>query len=402
MYKIVFVDDERYILDKIPTAVDWNEAGFELTATFSNAKKAMEYIKSNHVDLLITDIKMPNISGIDLAKFCYENFPEIRVIVLSAYENFEYAKTLMRYNVKDYISKPLLYSDISNALKNAKTDFNKKKASLFSVTHKNKLELQQIFSDIFYNGETTQAQYKKLENNFSIDAEKCLYQIRIISIHNFMDYFDNIWKHPIEKLYSAIDYLIPYESKNCFSFLFRYFLGNIEFIIVSCQEKEFFENVADKISQNLKTDLEKNLNISCEIQISEKTKKLSETKNEPLLHTENNPPVKNEIIEKAVSYIKSHYSETLSLMEMAKYVNLSYKYFGYYFKTYTGKTFKNYVNSYRLEKATELMYDESLTITTICEMVGFGNKTHFYDMFKRKYGLNPNEYRKKLKHGGNF
>ena len=73
MYTFIFADDESIIRDKILRLIDWESFGFSCVGSFSNGRTAMDFLKANHVDLMISDIKMPLVSGLELAKYLYES-----------------------------------------------------------------------------------------------------------------------------------------------------------------------------------------------------------------------------------------------------------------------------------------------------------------------------------------
>ena len=66
MLKVMLVDDEPYILQGLQVLIDWESGGFEIAATCSNGKEALKYLKENHVDLIISDIRMPEMTGLEL------------------------------------------------------------------------------------------------------------------------------------------------------------------------------------------------------------------------------------------------------------------------------------------------------------------------------------------------
>ena len=97
MYKLLLVDDEVLVREAIAENIHWNELGYELLSVCENGKEAIEYIKKNKVDVVITDICMPFIDGIDLSKYIYENHLPINVIIFSGYNEFEYAKKAVKF-----------------------------------------------------------------------------------------------------------------------------------------------------------------------------------------------------------------------------------------------------------------------------------------------------------------
>lgn len=116
MYKVLLVDDEVLIREAVRDNVHWSELGFRLIGTCRNGKEAVEAIQETPPDLLLTDIRMPHMDGIALTRFVYENYPGIKVVIISGYDEFEYAKQAIRYKVIEYILKPISAYELSDTL----------------------------------------------------------------------------------------------------------------------------------------------------------------------------------------------------------------------------------------------------------------------------------------------
>ena len=116
MYKIALCDDERRALNLLSKIIDYSAIGFEVKATFTRGKDLIEYLKENPLDAVITDIKMPGMSGIELAEIIHRDFPQTKVVLISAYRDFEYAHTAFKYDVVSYITKPITQSDFIEGL----------------------------------------------------------------------------------------------------------------------------------------------------------------------------------------------------------------------------------------------------------------------------------------------
>jgi len=112
MYRLLLVDDETEIRNGLSRYFPWHELGFEIVHVCEDGKKALNYISANPVDVVLCDIRMPVMSGIDLARWIHENRLKVKVVFLSGYRDFEYAKQALVYNVKDYIVKPTKYSEL--------------------------------------------------------------------------------------------------------------------------------------------------------------------------------------------------------------------------------------------------------------------------------------------------
>ena len=106
MYKMIIVDDEEAIREGLSRLIDWSEMGFEVEASFRDGKETIEYLKAQDADVVLTDIQMDDISGLEIAKFVYECKPYIKVVILSGFKEFNYAKKAIEYNVEHYLLKP--------------------------------------------------------------------------------------------------------------------------------------------------------------------------------------------------------------------------------------------------------------------------------------------------------
>jgi len=106
MYKLLIVDDEPGIRNGL-ACLDWNPLNIEVAASVENGLAAMKYLEKNNIDIVITDIKMPVMDGLELIEKLHEFNNNIAIIALSGYDDFEYVKHCLKYSVFDYLLKPL-------------------------------------------------------------------------------------------------------------------------------------------------------------------------------------------------------------------------------------------------------------------------------------------------------
>lgn len=129
MFKAIIIDDEKNLRERFMRFFPWEQFDFEVIATAKNGFEGLKLIEDLSPDLVFTDIKMPKMDGIQLASKVNTFFPQTRVVILSAYSDFDYAQSAIKYNVKGYLVKPLLKEDfitLMSTLQSAGT-FNKKK-----------------------------------------------------------------------------------------------------------------------------------------------------------------------------------------------------------------------------------------------------------------------------------
>ena len=128
MYKVLLVDDEVLIREAIRENIHWEEMGFELIASCENGKQAMEVIERTPPDLVLTDIYMPYVDGIELARYIHEQCPDTRTVIISGYDEFEYAKQAVRYQVMEYILKPVTPAELTEVLEKARASLDEARA----------------------------------------------------------------------------------------------------------------------------------------------------------------------------------------------------------------------------------------------------------------------------------
>lgn len=152
MYNLVILDDDVFVLEQFVSAFDWNKMGFKVVASFDLATDCLEYLKTHPVDAILTDIIMPDITGVQLAEQCSLHYPDIGIVFISAYSDFELARSAIRYNVLDYVLKPIDDDDLLRAIEQLKKFLDKKAAigAASSAAPKKRLEssnptIQKIF-----------------------------------------------------------------------------------------------------------------------------------------------------------------------------------------------------------------------------------------------------------------
>ena len=116
MYKVLIVDDEMPALRYLQTIVEKYAPGFEIAESCINGEAALAHLRREHIDLLITDISMPAMDGITLALRAREQQPDIHIIIVTGYADFEYAKGAIQASVDDYILKPVSVSQMKDTL----------------------------------------------------------------------------------------------------------------------------------------------------------------------------------------------------------------------------------------------------------------------------------------------
>ena len=116
MTKVLIVDDEKYVRMGIKSDTDWALIGCEVVGEASNGLEALEVAENTRPDLVVSDIRMPKMDGIELAEKLIEKYPNVKVIFLTAYNEFEYARQAVRIGVSDYLLKPFSDGELEGSI----------------------------------------------------------------------------------------------------------------------------------------------------------------------------------------------------------------------------------------------------------------------------------------------
>ena len=116
--KVLIVDDEPFITQGLSLLIDWEKEGFEIAACLENGKEALQFLEKNEVDLILTDIRMPECSGLELMEKVHEQgLSDAYFIIMSGYDDFGYAQKALRMGCLDYLLKPVDGAELIEILK---------------------------------------------------------------------------------------------------------------------------------------------------------------------------------------------------------------------------------------------------------------------------------------------
>ena len=120
MLRLIIVDDEKIIRESIRSLIDWESLGIEVVGVCKNGLEAYDAILDSYPDIVLTDIKMPGLSGLELIEKLNDTRENIQFIILSGYSEFEYAKQAMRFGIRHYLLKPCNENQIIEAIEDVK------------------------------------------------------------------------------------------------------------------------------------------------------------------------------------------------------------------------------------------------------------------------------------------
>ncbi|TYP71225.1 response regulator [Paenibacillus methanolicus] len=124
MYKVIIVDDEAVVRDGLKNTITWSDHGFTLVGDYANGREALEAVEQHKPDLIISDISMPFMDGLELAAAVSACYPYIKMIILTGFDEFDYAQQALRLKVADFIVKPITAREIRELLDKARAEMD--------------------------------------------------------------------------------------------------------------------------------------------------------------------------------------------------------------------------------------------------------------------------------------
>lgn len=188
MYRILFVDDEQEVRQGIISRINWEKYGFQIMGQAENGKDALEIIERDVPDIVITDIKMPLMDGMELTLTLYENYPTVKIIILTGFDEFKYAQQSIKYGVSEYILKPVLPKDMEDLLSKLKVNMDEEVAKKedIKMLKAHYVESLPILKDNFFNQLITRKiETKKIENKikkYSLNLKGSSFVCAVISL----------------------------------------------------------------------------------------------------------------------------------------------------------------------------------------------------------------------------
>lgn len=162
MKKVMIVDDNYLNAEGIEKNIDWKALDAEVSSVKYDSRSALDAMRENPVDLIISDIEMPDLDGISMSKLALSLNPLVKIILVSAYDKFEYARRAIRLGIFDYIEKPLDYAYLTEKIQNAFQEIERTQKNTDLVNASRPLMTEKFFNDLLhYPGENPAAHLKQ-------------------------------------------------------------------------------------------------------------------------------------------------------------------------------------------------------------------------------------------------
>ncbi len=413
MYTIIVADDEEEIRRALIDKTDWEQAGFEVIGEAENGVEALDLVEKLNPDVLLTDIKMPFVSGIELARQVREVHPSTQIVFLSGYDDFSYAQQAIQYNIISYLLKPISASELLLELKKIKEKIDEqfrmfKTGGETSGREGTASFFIPLLLDEFQNenDETRNKElYKKLSGTGLVSGEggSLLYTVMTVTILS-----DAEINMTTEENVNAVALVLDKYFKSV-SF---YINGKIASVLISTKrgfDKYLHiavEEIAEKVRRIMGYDasigigrLENGLSCIHKAYVdSIKAVGYASNKKRGIFFISDMEQYRNSadlISESAVEIINRSYMDPdISLVSVSNEIVVSPNYLSAIIKKATGRTFVDLLSKKRIAVAKDLLLHSNYRIGEIAEKCGYNDQHYFSYSFKKITGLSPNALRR--------
>lgn len=361
--KVVIIDDEPWTRGVIMKLTHWSRLNLEVVGEAGDGEAGLELIRRVSPDIVITDVRMPKINGIELTKILREEGFGNPILIISGYNEFSYVRSALQLTVTDYLLKPIKGTELNQQLERCIKVLEQSSNNIYPKI---------ITYGFFVDG--WEEVFSNIRQNLMIAL--CAHNYSSID-QSFNRLYEEVCRHESEQPHIAIMIGIYYS-------LLLNLQQYIETIGVSCNEI-FGSNIPTFVFCHDNTlrqtiDFIKELYTNA-IRQSEK------------LHCQHSK-LDIELVSK---YLHENYTQGVTLEQTAEVFHVTKEHLSKVFKLHCGEGFTEYVTGLRMKRARELIVDYEVPLKEVAYMVGYLDLAHFYKTFKKFFGKTPGDVREMLK-----
>lgn len=391
MYKTLFVDDERLIREGISNLIDWERiTGQELTLA-ENAKVALKYLEHEKYEIVISDIYMQDMNGIELAKCIKGKWPDVVVILLSAYEDFDYARKAIEAGVFKYLLKPVIPEELEDAVNEAISQVKINEETKKRIDHS-----QEVLED--YRRELKKNLWKEILSGNMRNEDEIFERFEKMNMSkNISPIYVVVYKTDDESMLYQNQVAIDKVVSSCFEgYIDTVFMDNYIVILLKKENAKsvlyaFGDLVKEMFHFEVYMGEGKTVKDLSTLHMSVESAKYNIQKNRA-----NKKDEPTQIVLAAVEMIRKEIENVdFNINTIANALYLTPAYFSRVFKRKMGMTCIDFIKNYRINLAKELLQNTDLSIQQISEKTGYATVYYFSQQFKQVTGESPGSFRKK-------
>lgn len=389
MEKLLIVDDEYLVREGLCVTVDWQSLGLEVIGTAENGAAGLEAARKMRPDLIISDVRMPVMDGLEMAKTLFDEGADLAVIVYSGYKDFEYARRALESNVAGFLLKPIENEELIKKVREvmSKLHMRRHDGKLLGQIKKNSNLIRRQLLSSYLSGEDS--------------PESAREQLALLGV---------IIPERGTVIYCRSKSGVSQDIISCFSAEFS------DYVTVSENFEDYFLlitslNDEDKVAKKTLKILDLSLKVSqtrysvgIAVYDGDLLKAFGEAeslaKNAAFtavntVNTKGSGGKYRKLVRDAIAIIERDYDKKISVKSVAEALFTSESHLMHEFKEQTGKTFNNCLTDFRILRAEEMLLEGKLRVNEVAYAVGYTDVKYFGQVFKEYHGMTPSEFIRK-------
>jgi len=454
MYQVLLVDDEPSVTNSLKQWIPWEQFDMQIAATVSNGEDALAVISRMTIHVVITDIRMQGMGGLELCQTLYMKYPDILIMIMSGYAEFSYAQKAFKYGILGYCLKPLEYDEICLHLNRALSRLRSKESILSqddflnAVLDGNINSIKQFLESVHFYHTSFYVAVATTDSPLSVPqgliirvARREFAYLTAVPLtgkilrHFALNTKDECVGVCADKITAE---QLPDMISECQTFAHQNFIDPAARVCYGVQaenanillkEMIYFQAPNQLIGhlEKIKSspDIKNSFTLKTALQLCNTVLSVNPFMNEPddyyiystdelikryitfdnllssliqslaeiklpLLSADK---LSNQSFLKMMNYLTTHYHEEISLSDIAAMLHINSSYLSQIFKKETGTTFSKYLTDLRITKAKQLLQQSSLSISDVAMKTGFNDYFYFLRIFKKITGQTPSQYR---------
>ena len=404
MLKLLLVDDESTIRKGMLSCIRWAEHGIDVVGEAANGEEALHMALTLRPHIILTDIRMPVMDGIELVCQVRKLLPECKIIIMSGYDEFDYAKRLMGMRVTDYLLKPVDENELLSVTRRLEAEIKKEErdkthaAAAEWLRYENAPQLKAQLMHRILRGEfKTPAEIEKwaLALGVHLRLTGCPLSVLMLAIDPFTPPDTEIGSEEEKLLHYAVtniaEEIISEQADGFLSYGEGFpplgFVG-----LIAGQSSVDLDALLTRIKALLLQHLDQRVfwalgpSTLHPADLAQSYEAAEEALNARLYQG------RRSFIKVALRYMEDNFSRNISLAEVAGEACVTPNYLSRVFKEEMNSSFVEWMNQLRVAKAKELLRTSTLKMYEIAELVGYQDYKYFVSVFKKTTGSTPKEF----------
>ncbi len=402
---LLLVDDEVLTLNTLKVVIPWNDIGIDQIFTACNIIEAKELLQTQSIQIVISDIEMPNGSGLDLISWMDTNSPDVIKILLTCHSRFDYASFALKHGVMDYLLKPIDIEAVEEITKRAiqKVQEDSSLRLYIKRQHNSDLLLSEQFWRNFATGLYRDQDYDYIaleakQQSIHFNRERCFLPI-LFSIDETQEKnqkkMDGTFSFAIKNILNEVvldhhgDPPAILLSPSLYLILLDFSIS-IKDLNTRCRQVASFLNLYYDMTIDFFIGVKTHV-FQLHIAVQNLLKEAEQSKSRTI-----KLPASLSIVNKIEEIVRQNLDKPITCEEIAKQVFLNSEYLSRMFRKKTGKKLSSYITEQKMEEAKRQLKTTDKPVSVISMELGYGNFSHFSKCFRKICGVSPQEYREAL------